>query len=868
MLPAYEVRKLVGLGGMGAVYEAIQTDLQRRVAIKLLSPALADIPGLATRFRYESRLMASLKHPGLVQVYEAGETLEGHLYYVMEFVDGEDLASRLRRPEKMPMDEVVPLIADVSEALQMAHALGVVHRDVKPGNILLSQDGPPKLGDFGLALSAEQAADPLRRTRVGTTVGTVEYAAPEQLAKSHEITPASDVFSLGVLAYELLTGELPRGNFDPPSVRNPAVDTAFDSVVLHALQSEPTRRFANAGEFRAAFLQAADRRRQQALKELAVRRKMVRRARWAMAFAVVSLLTGGSAVAAWKARQEAEKRRAAAEIAEKRTTDLVQFLLTDLKKRLEPTGNLGAMESVLEKAVEHFRREHKETGRSPDTALKLADVLVAKADVIGVRGMNAEADALYSEAIALAQMAQRASPDDEHRSMRVLKAFRDRSEHRHSASQFLKSREDAQEMLKEAQTFAQKHPGHRATHGLAIAHRAVAHAMGYTKQLDEALAEYLESKRLFTELVAAFPENQSYAVDLEESSAAIGSNAEARGDLPEMLRHFTEYHNAVKSRYGSDSEMYGHAAFRMGVAFRKLARPSEALPYYKAALAIAERTSAKQPGHKGFLNHVWWCAHGLADVHEALGNTDEAANLRRLEAELTAKLAEKPKLPKTQINGVDLDSAFAQLVRTSPKTRAPWWEFCQTLQVSPETFAGNSAAREFFEEWIKKTATQKASDTTALVNIVTAFAHNRLAALWLKDDPTRSGDHARKAMTIREALAAAHPSEPELQWDALSSACHAANADTTSDDAKAVIASFSKIESIIEGLPSSALAINKDKLFFADRVADLLEQAAPVVPNDMAALRKTGNIASSRLLAGLPDEKTQTLRARLTLPSK
>ena len=179
MLPAYEMRRLTGQGGMGAVYEAVQRDLQRRVAIKVLSPALAETPGLAARFRHESRLMASLQHPGVVQVYEAGETAEGHLYYVMEFVDGEDLASRLRRG-RLPLEEAVPLIAQVADALHAAHALGIVHRDVKPANIFLSGTGPARLGDFGLALTEEQAAESLRLTRAGTTVGTVEYAAPEQ----------------------------------------------------------------------------------------------------------------------------------------------------------------------------------------------------------------------------------------------------------------------------------------------------------------------------------------------------------------------------------------------------------------------------------------------------------------------------------------------------------------------------------------------------------------------------------------------------------------------------------------------------------------------------------------------------------------
>jgi serine/threonine protein kinase len=242
--------------------------------------------------------MASLHHPGVVQVYETGETAEGHLYYVMELVDGEDLASRLRRG-RLPMEEAVPLIAQVAEALQAAHQLGIVHRDVKPANIFLSGTGTARLGDFGLALTEEQAEEALRLTRAGTTVGTVEYAAPEQLSRARPVSAASDVFSLGVLTDEVLTGELPRGNFDPPSLCNPEVDAAFDSVVLRALQTDSARRYADAGAFREAFLHAADRRRQQVLRDEAVRRKIMRRTRTVAALAAVPLVTGGSAVLAW-----------------------------------------------------------------------------------------------------------------------------------------------------------------------------------------------------------------------------------------------------------------------------------------------------------------------------------------------------------------------------------------------------------------------------------------------------------------------------------------------------------------------------------------------------------------------------------------
>lgn len=639
MLPAYEVQRMIGQGGMGSVFAAVQRDLQRRVAIKVLSPALAETPGLSPRFRHESRLMASLQHPGVVQVYEAGETAEGHLYYAMEFVDGEDLASRLRRGH-LQLEEAVPLIAQVADALHAAHRLGIVHRDVKPANIFLSAEGPPRLGDFGLALTAEQAAEALRLTRAGTTVGTTEYAAPEQLSRAHPVSPASDVFSLGVLAYEVLTGELPRGNFDPPSLRSPEVDAAFDSVVLRALQTDPARRYADAGEFREAFLHAADRPRQQALRDQAVRRKMVRRARVVAVLAVLSLVTGGSAVLAWRARREAETRRAAAEAAEQRMTGLLQFLLTDLRQRLEPTGNLGAMDSVLEKAVEHFRRAYDEAGRSPEAALKLADVLVVKSDVIGVRGMKEEAEALYTEALELCEGAREAAPQDADRALRVIAALRDRTEHRMTTGQHAGALADARLMLGEADALAARHPGPRAAHEQATAHRAIGHALGYiTGGLAEAGDEYRRAQSILRGLLEAAPGDPTYAGELAELDMSLGSNAEAQGDLASMLRHFTAFHEHVVERYGREGNMYSHAAFRMGVALQKLGRAEEALPYLTDALRIAEQEAATMPGHKGMLNHVSWCARFLAQSHEDLGRTEEAAPLRNREAEVNALLS-------------------------------------------------------------------------------------------------------------------------------------------------------------------------------------------------------------------------------------
>lgn len=864
MLPAYEVRRMVGHGGMGAVYEAVQRDLQRRVAIKLLSPALLERPGLSVRFRHESRLMASLHHPGIVQVYEAGETAEGHLYYAMEFVDGEDLATRMHRG-RLPVADAVQLIVDVADALHAAHSLGIVHRDVKPANIFLSAHGPPRLGDFGLALTAEQASDPLRLTRAGTTVGTAEYAAPEQLARTHSVSTASDVYSLGVLTYEMLTGDLPRGNFDPPSVRNPEVDAAFDSVVLRALQTDPARRYADAGEFRTAFLHAADRRQQQALRDQAVRRKMVRRAWLTAALAAVTLLTGGSAVLAWRASREAEARRAEAESAEQRMTGLIQFMLTDLRQRLEPTGNLGAMESVLDKAVEHFRRKYEAAGKSPAAALELADVLSAKAQVIGSRGKEDAAGMLLTEALDLSEHARSAAPQSREAVQRVFKALTERAAHLRVAQKNTEAMEDAQRMVKEAAEMLRARPDAAARYAEVEAGIALAATHGQMEELEKAHGLFLEAQSRLKALAAEFPANQEYAARLAHMDTILGSNAEARGDYASMLRHFTAWHDLVLQRYGRECDGYGHAAFRMGVALQKLERHAEAISYLQSAVRLAERECARLPGEKNLLNHLSWCLRLSAECHEALKQQDSAAPLRRREAQVNAAISAVPGTAATE-----LEAEFAALAAQPDTTREAWWAYLQLLQRTAEAQPDAAATQYFYEACLERSAvvTSRAA-AGSLVWLAPAFVHNRLAGLHLEKDPVLSGEHARRALELRAAVAAAHPHDPELERDVISSASHAATAAVRGEDAAAAQAALEKVAACAQRLSQAAVQLPGIVSFYAERSALLLEYAASRWPDRLDSFRKTGSAISAALLDRLPQDASQqtaakTLRARLT----
>jgi tetratricopeptide (TPR) repeat protein len=289
--------------------------------------------------------------------------------------------------------------------------------------------------------------------------------------------------------------------------------------------------------------------------------------------------------------------------------------------------------------VEHFRQDYNNANRSPETALKLADTLVTKGDVIGVRGKEKEADKLYTEALSLCQQARDATPDDSERQSRVVAAWRDRSEHRMTLGDYQGALADSQSMLVDAKLLVKIRPDARSTYALASAYLAIANAHGYTKQLDEAHEEYLQGQALLQQLAADAPADKKYASRLADLDTSLGSNAEARGDFPGMLRHFTAWHDHVVKHYGRESDMYYHAAFRMGVAFQKMKRPAEAIVYLTDAVRIAEREVEKYPGHKGLLNGLRWGVYYLAEVHEALGNTTEVERLRQREKEVYALLA-------------------------------------------------------------------------------------------------------------------------------------------------------------------------------------------------------------------------------------
>jgi predicted Ser/Thr protein kinase len=246
-LPQFEILELLGRGGMGVVYKAVQRQIDRTVALKILPPVDALSPDFVERFRREARSLAKLNHPNIVTLHEFGET-GGLYYFVMEFVDGVNLREMIRTGE-IKAGEALALVPKICDALQFAHEEGVVHRDIKPENILVDKRGRLKIADFGLAkiLRREQVDHTL--TATGMTLGTPRYMAPEQLDRPETVDHRADIYSLGVVFYEMLTGEVPMGRFAPPSEKV-RIDVRLDEIVLHAMERDVDRRYQHASEVR------------------------------------------------------------------------------------------------------------------------------------------------------------------------------------------------------------------------------------------------------------------------------------------------------------------------------------------------------------------------------------------------------------------------------------------------------------------------------------------------------------------------------------------------------------------------------------------------------------------------------------------
>jgi len=245
LLGDYRIGEKIAEGGMATVYKGVQVSLNRPVAIKILAYSLTDNPEIVRRFTDESLIIARLRHPNIIHVIDRGIT-NGLPYFIMEYVEGTDLTNLIGRRDATIASKL-DIAVQISKALAYAHRNGVIHRDIKPGNILLDQDGQVYVTDFGIAELFGRAR---AGAQTGLILGTPGYMSPEQAAGSSEITAASDIYAFGVILYELFTGVQPSAGLRRPSELDQRVPSELDEVILRCLNRDARARYASAGEIK------------------------------------------------------------------------------------------------------------------------------------------------------------------------------------------------------------------------------------------------------------------------------------------------------------------------------------------------------------------------------------------------------------------------------------------------------------------------------------------------------------------------------------------------------------------------------------------------------------------------------------------
>ena len=242
MLPQYEISAMLGRGGMGAVYKGVQKTLDRPVAIKILSAVLDESEqGFAERFKNEAKAMAKLNYPGIVGVFDFGQTPDGLLYIVMEFIEGTDVAKMLAKQGRLPTEHAMAITAHVCDALGYAHERGIIHRDIKPANVMVGYDGIVRVADFGLAKMTHSGESGL--TQSGMAMGTLHYMAPEALMLGSAVDHRADIYAVGVMLYQMLTGKLPQGLFEMPSKLVTGLDPRYDGIISKAMREDREVRY-------------------------------------------------------------------------------------------------------------------------------------------------------------------------------------------------------------------------------------------------------------------------------------------------------------------------------------------------------------------------------------------------------------------------------------------------------------------------------------------------------------------------------------------------------------------------------------------------------------------------------------------------
>ena len=999
-LRGYEVQSLIGRGGMGAVYKARQRQLNRLVALKLLPIEVSLDEAFAERFRREAQTLARLDHPNIVRVFDFGETTEGHLFYAMEFVAGEDLQQRLRHGSVDPSVAFAAL-QQVCAALECAHSQGIIHRDIKPANVLITIDGRVKLADFGLAAPTQRSPTE-RLTRAGSTLGTFEYAAPEQIAGNAHADHRADIYSVGVMAYELLTGILPRGVFPPPSERT-ATDPRYDEVVMRALQQEPAKRWQSIHEFRDALARAneevilsggtvfattsaeklqefyhqeiagvpvkvrhfieeelltnsgardsrtiedavarsgaerarfehliargllrlverngshrlelaserlaavafasRDERRAReerecaASREEAIREQLVRRNRLVLAFGMLALTALIASGVAWLKNREAEQRRIESQQHERSAVrargeaeKLVDFMLTDLRAKLESENQLALLENTLAKTEAYFASLPELPGD--------AEFESRKARLFELKGLVQRVEGRHEEALENLGRAQEIRHQlwEKHSAEKRWKA-----DFAHGLTQValaqsaaknpeaaLTASLEAEKLFREV---ADEFNDAAARDSQVEAAFRAGDILQALRREDESLAKLTANESIAAKLAAELPDSVRRQDNLALNDSVMGDVLLSKGDIEAALRHYRRSYEVSQRQLelhpteGFPQSRVAFTSSRLGLALLRAEKFDEAIPHLQRAAYFTEDSVARSPQNLEEQRLLSAHYQNLAQALARAGRDSEAADLnakRKAVLDVIARRSSFTPISHSSDSTVAHESAlrktvakrFAYAVMTNAPATSHWDWLVAIEQLGDWIEQNNSAdaAFSFYEQQRVELEPRAAiAPTGSLWHWDLAFVLNRLGELHLKqNDFDAALKFYERALAFRRDVFVRSPETSRFRRDVISACEHVCETLLGRRQPEQALKHCEELIELVSAPDRASNSSNTYHSYAAKVCATVIESAVQLEPGLRRRCRALASSAEQQLRGDMPEadfaSADQQLLARL-----